>query len=179
MGPAIWAHLDDRCASLLAEALQDETRHSTRIQACGSALRRSASPRRLPRQPHSPRQTSFSGRTSGAIAAALDQDWQSAVGGGWTREHQVLRDRDERLAQLAAVPAPTPEQIFERAELTEREGHEQEALDLYRSASARGHAPQRWQPAACSCFATTPPVWPSSMRPCRLTRCSSMTAAAR
>ena len=140
MGPAIWAQHDD-AASLLAEALQDETAPFDTHPSLRERLATLRQPAQMPAPATCTAADQFLGIDKEPIAAALDQDWRSAVGSGWTREHQVLRDRGQRLAQLAAVPAPTPEQIFERAELTECDGHEQEALDLYRSASAQGHAP--------------------------------------
>ena len=138
MGPEIWAQLDDP-AALLAEVL----RHETQPFDTHPSLRERLAALRQPAQIPAPAAFAAADQLLGAdkrrVAAALDQDWHSAGAGGWSRRHEELRDRHERLAQLAAAPAPSPEQTFERAELTEQEGNEQEALDLYTSAHARGH----------------------------------------
>jgi Zn-dependent protease with chaperone function len=142
MGPAIWADLD-AAASLLAEALQDETAPFDTHPSLRERLATLRQPAQMPAPAALTAADQLLAGDQRQIAAALDSEWQSAVGGGWRREHQVLRNRDNRVAQLASVPAPTPEEVFERAELTKQGGDEQEALDLYRSASERGHLPAR------------------------------------
>jgi Zn-dependent protease with chaperone function len=142
MGPEIWADMD-AAASLLAEVLQDETAPFDTHPSLRERLATLRQPAQVPAAAALTAADQLLASDREQIAAALDRDWQSAVGNGWRREHQVLGDRDRHLAQLASVRAPTPEEIFERAELTERGGDEQQALDLYTCASARGHVPAR------------------------------------
>src|SRR6185436_8368689 len=83
----------------------------------------------------------FLGEDRRRIASALDQKWQSRNGTRWRQQHDELRSARERLARLQAIESPTPEQLFEQAALQAREGHDDRALDLYKSANAAGHVP--------------------------------------
>ena len=139
MGPAIWAQLRRSCRPPGRGASETRQRHSTRIQACGNALRRSASRRRFPRQPHAPRQTSFSVRTSGGsrLHSIRTGTRPGPAGGAAGTRSCATATNDWHSSPLR------PRRVLNRRSngrsSRNSEGNEQEALDLYTSAHARGH----------------------------------------
>jgi hypothetical protein len=139
MGPAIWARLDDP-ASLLAQVLEAETPGYATHPSLRERLGALDQPAQIPPASAFTAADHFLRDDQRQVAAALDEEWQSREADWWNREHRALRDRQKRLSQLAGIPSPSPEQTFELAELTEQEGHEEEAMELYISAHTRGHA---------------------------------------
>ena len=139
MGPDIWTSVEDRNA-LLDELLSAVTRASDTHPALRDRL---ATIGQSPRWPDAPRTTAadeFFGVEKQALADALGKPWRAAREEWWRGRHDEIRSRRRRLAALAELPSPTPEQTFERGELLEQDGHRDEALELYRSASRSGHA---------------------------------------
>jgi Zn-dependent protease with chaperone function len=138
LGPDLWEGVDDR-AELLEHLLDDTAGTDTH-----PVLReRLAALAQQPRWPGPVQVTAvdhFFGSQKRELAAALDKRWQDGPGRKWAKERDAIRTRTERLAQLAALTSPTPEEVFERGALIEEEGDTDAALALYRLAQQHGHA---------------------------------------
>jgi hypothetical protein len=140
MGPDIWATVADR-AQLLAELLEPDTGSADTHPSLRERLARVGHVPQLPAVVTETGADLFLGDDRLLIASTLDQQWRSANAQGWQQRHDAARGARERLARLAAIEAPTPDEMFEHAELLEREGQEPQALERYTSAHAAGHAP--------------------------------------
>jgi Zn-dependent protease with chaperone function len=139
MGPEIWEAVEDP-AELLDRLLAAETAARDTHPALRDRLTALERPARLPGAAPVSAVECFFGSQTPELAAVLDREWQSRHGREWRLQHDEIRARRERLSQLAALPSPTPEETFERGALTEQEGPEDAALDLYQSAFRQGHA---------------------------------------
>ena len=139
MSPEIWRAVN-RDEGLLARLTAGNTRTSDSHPPLRDRLAA------IGQQPHWPRPVQsnaadfFFGPQKRELAAALDREWQGIHGTWWRQRHEVVRQRRDRLATLAALSAPTPGQVFERASLTREEDDENAALELYLAAHRQGHA---------------------------------------
>ena len=73
------------------------------------------------------------------LASRLDHQWTEWNGESWNRHRAKYLDRRATLDRLAAIEAPTADDLFRRAALVETLTGSDEALSLYRSAADRGH----------------------------------------
>lgn len=72
------------------------------------------------------------------ITQAFDERWKDGIAPSWQRRHQEVQEGRRRLAELDAKPELTPQEAFERAELTESCGGDAErALEQFRALHAR------------------------------------------
>jgi Zn-dependent protease with chaperone function len=74
------------------------------------------------------------------LAGRLDDEWMSRNRTLWHEHRAELVQQRTELARLAAVEAPTPDELFTRAELVESLEDAREALPLYERAADQGHA---------------------------------------
>ena len=74
------------------------------------------------------------------LAARLDRDWMVRHGAAWTRRRREYVERQASLARLTALEAPTPDELFARADLLEDFDGEDSALPIYQRAAEQGHA---------------------------------------
>jgi len=74
------------------------------------------------------------------LAGRLDAEWITQHGASWQAHRTEYLERRAALDRLAALESPTPEELFERAEVVEALRGSGEALPLYESAAERGHA---------------------------------------
>jgi len=139
MTPAIWADIDDP-AGLLHELLAFETIGTETHPSLRERLARLNERPQLPVAVTRSAASDFLGSDRQAIASRLDLEWQASQAEAWRRQHDVIRSDRERLARLQTIERPTRDQLFEQAELLEREGHDARALELYTAAHAAGHA---------------------------------------
>ena len=139
LGPELWAAVEDPTRALEG-VLEADTAGDTHPALC----ERLAALQQPPRWPDPVQVTAadyFFGPQKPALAETLDRQWQDAHGETWRKRHDTIRNRRQRLAELAAILSPTPQQILERGLLMEDEGDEDAALDLYLSAYRQGHPP--------------------------------------
>jgi Zn-dependent protease with chaperone function len=73
------------------------------------------------------------------LAGRLDQGWITRNGESWNQHRVEYLDRRATLDRLAAIEAPTPDELFKRAELVETLESSDEALPIYQSAAEQGH----------------------------------------
>jgi hypothetical protein len=73
------------------------------------------------------------------LAAQLDEDWMSRHCEAWRRERAQYVERRATLDRLAALEAPTADELFMRAELLETVNGADRALPLYQRAAELGH----------------------------------------
>ena len=141
MGPGIWRALGERDqANLLDQALRDDPEPWGTHPSLRERLARLGQRAQLPAAVQSTAAEELLAAEQHDIAGQLDDDWSAAHAADWRAEHDDIRGRRTRLAELEALEQPTPPQIFERAALTERTGHDEGALALYRAAFAAGHS---------------------------------------
>ena len=139
MGPEIRDQVDDRQQLLGRVSSADSAAPQThpalrdRLEALGQSAR-------WPAPVALTAADNFLGHEKQALAEALDRLWREAHGERWRTRHDEIRTRRRRLAELSAVPSPTPAQVFERGELLQADGDIDTALDLYRAAHRQGHA---------------------------------------
>jgi hypothetical protein len=138
-GPEIWKDVEDR-DELVARLAGADTRASDTHPSLGDRLRALQQPPAWPGPVELSAAEYFFGDQKKELAAALDERWRGRHGPAWKQRHDEIRKRRDDLAALAAVPSPTPEQMFQRGRLTEVEGGADAALHLYMSAHQRGHA---------------------------------------
>jgi len=74
------------------------------------------------------------------LARRLDEGWIARHGDSWRRHRAEYLERTTTLDRLAAIEMPTPDELFERAELVETLQGSDHALPIYQSASEQGHA---------------------------------------
>ncbi len=140
MGPALqtalWSQAGRGIDEVLGRSGDPEGTHPPlrdRLQAIGLGAER-------PAPPETTAGDALLGAYLATVAAALDRRWQDTHRDRWRARHEVVQTRRARLAQLAAVAAPTPEERFERAELVHHLDGEDGALPHYRNALEAGHA---------------------------------------
>jgi hypothetical protein len=75
-----------------------------------------------------------------ALADQLDRQWHSSTGEFRAQARAEHIDRHARLERLAAIDAPTADQMFDHAELLESLERVDDALPIYSRAAALGHA---------------------------------------
>ena len=142
MGPHLWATTaEPASAELLNGVLDGYTEPGDTHPCLRDRLERLGQPARLPEAVSLSAADHFLGEAKPSVVGELDRDWQAAQAGRWRAQHDRERHDRERLALLAALQAPSPDQIFELAQLTERKGDHDAALSLYRAAHAAGHPP--------------------------------------
>ena len=73
------------------------------------------------------------------LADRHDRRWLAEYGEAWRRQRTEYVDRKTRLARLTAIATPTPDELFERAQLVERFEGIDSALAMYHTAAERGH----------------------------------------
>jgi len=74
------------------------------------------------------------------LAGRLDAEWMTENGASWLAHRTAYLERRATLERLAALESPTPDELFERAEVVETLQGSGEALPLYESAAEQGHA---------------------------------------
>jgi Zn-dependent protease with chaperone function len=74
------------------------------------------------------------------LAGRLDHEWIARYGESWNQHRVEYLDRRATLDRLAAIEAPTPDELFKRAELVETLEGSDQALPIYTSAAAQDHA---------------------------------------
>jgi Zn-dependent protease with chaperone function len=74
------------------------------------------------------------------VADALDRRWMDRNGQSWQEHRAEYLDRTLTLDRLSSIEAPTPDERFKRAELVEILQGADQALPIYQSAAADGHA---------------------------------------
>jgi Peptidase family M48 len=140
MGPGIWTRVaDDDCATLLNNLLEYDTELRDTHPSLRERLARLGQPAALPGIVAVTAADQFLAEQKPPIVDELDRQWQAEQAREWRQQHDALRHDRERLAQVTAIEAPTADDTFERARLTERQGREEAALALYRAAHAVGH----------------------------------------
>ena len=77
------------------------------------------------------------------LARRLDEEWTAGHGGAWHQRRAKYLEQTTTLSRLAAIAAPTPDQLFERAGLVESLHGSDQALPWYQSAAHQGHAAAR------------------------------------
>jgi hypothetical protein len=73
------------------------------------------------------------------LAARLDHEWIARYGESWNQHRAEYLDRRAALDRLTAIETPTPDELFQRAELVETLEGPDQALPIYTSAAAQGH----------------------------------------
>jgi len=73
------------------------------------------------------------------LAAQLDQDWMARYGDAWARQRAEYVERRATLDRLAALEAPTADELFTRADILEILSGADEALPIYQQAAEQGH----------------------------------------
>ncbi len=141
LAPHLWEVIAADANSLLAEALHRFTDSADTHPSLGDRLRALGEEARLPMPCRPSAGDVYLGPQMVVIAAALDADWHEAHAVEWRREHASRRKGRQRLHELGGLEAPTPEELFERGQLTERFEDATSALPHYRAASGRGHSP--------------------------------------
>lgn len=139
MGPDIWSGVEDR-GELVDRLIATDSRPSDTHPTLRDRLR---ALQQLPRWPEPVGVTAleyFFGGQKKELAASFDEEWRAAHGRNWRTRHDEIRKRRERLAQLAALSSPSPDQTYEHGLLTEEEGDVDAALLLYMAAHQRGYA---------------------------------------
>jgi Zn-dependent protease with chaperone function len=74
------------------------------------------------------------------LARRLDERWIARYGDAWRQRRAEYLERTTTLDRLAAIENPTPDEVFERAELVETLHDSDHALPLYQRAAEHGHA---------------------------------------
>lgn len=74
------------------------------------------------------------------LARRLDERWRARHADRWRQHRVAYLERTTTLDRLSAIENPTPDERFERARLVETLHGSDEALPLYQSAAAEGHA---------------------------------------
>jgi Zn-dependent protease with chaperone function len=139
MGPEIWNTAGDR-DELLARLVAGDTGTSDTHPSLRDRLRALRQPPRWPDPVAVTAAEYFFGAQKKELAASFDEAWRDSHGRTWRTRHEEIRKRRERIARLAASSSPSPQETFERGELTEAEGDADAALHLYMSAHQQGHA---------------------------------------
>ena len=139
MSPEIWQTVEDR-TRVLARILSGATEPSDTHPSLRDRLAAIGQTPEWPGPLPSSAADDFFGTRKAEVAGVLDREWQAAQAPDWSRRHDDIRRRRDRVAALSALPSPTPEQTFERGRLIEEDGDEDAALDLYVSAHRQGHA---------------------------------------
>jgi Zn-dependent protease with chaperone function len=137
LGLELWDGVKDR-AQLIDRLLHDDTEPSSTHPALRERLAALKQAARWPAPVTVAAVDYYFGTEKFQVTAALDKQWQEAHGDEWRERHGAIRTTSERLAQLSALPSPTPAETFERGQLLEGEGEDDEALALYRVALQQG-----------------------------------------
>jgi hypothetical protein len=139
MGPEIWNAVDNR-DELLKRLVAADTARSDTHPALRDRLRALQQAPRWPDPVGVTAADHFLGPHKKQVVAALDEEWRHTHGHAWAMRHDEIRRRRERLAQLAALPSPTPAETYERGVLTESDDDFTAALQFYLLAHQDGHA---------------------------------------
>jgi Zn-dependent protease with chaperone function len=140
MGTHLWRAASDQDSDAILKRLlardpgPDDTHHSLeeRLRALGQEAR-------LPERTEQTAADVYLGGETRAIAAQLDATWQASHASEWRAQHAEMRQRRQRLAELAQRRSPTAAEIFERGELLERLEGQERALPHYHAAVDAGH----------------------------------------
>jgi Zn-dependent protease with chaperone function len=79
------------------------------------------------------------GRTLEKLAQQFDRQWLSENGESWHRLHAEYSEQTRRLERLSRLESPTPDEMFQRAELLETLERPDEALPIHERAAQLGH----------------------------------------
>jgi Zn-dependent protease with chaperone function len=141
LAPHLWDVIAADANGLMAQALQRVTDPADTHAALGDRLRALGEEASLPMPCKPTAGDVYLGPHMAVIAAALDADWHATHAVEWRREHAERRKGRQRLADLAGLAAATPEELFERGQLSERFEDATRAFPHYCAASDRGHTP--------------------------------------
>jgi len=133
---ALWIRPQPGIQAILDRGADPEGTHPPlrdRLQAIGQGAER-------PGAPETTAGEALLGPYVAVVAASLDRSWQDTHGDRWRAQHDEVGSRRRRLVELAALAAPTPEELFERAGLAHHLDGEDAALPHYRAALEGGHA---------------------------------------
>jgi Zn-dependent protease with chaperone function len=139
MGLGLWTAIPADCG-LVEQLLKQETTPVDTHPSLGDRLSALGEPVRFFPHPARTAGDVYLGSQRDVLVAALDARWQTAHRAEWRRQHDLLRERRVRLRALTALMEPSPNDIFERAQLIEGFDGGDCALPHYREALARGHA---------------------------------------
>jgi Zn-dependent protease with chaperone function len=125
---------------LLTSLLDHETEPGDTHPSLRERLARFDEPIRIPPSIASSAGRELLGPELEKLARLLDEEWLAYHGESWRRNRAQHVERTARLDRLAAIETPTPDELFERAELVEMLHGPVHALPIYQSAAERGHA---------------------------------------
>ncbi|HEX5106999.1 MAG TPA: M48 family metallopeptidase [Vicinamibacterales bacterium] len=74
------------------------------------------------------------------LANQLDDDWDTRHGKSWRERRAAYVERRATVDRLSSIEIPTADELFMRGELVEDLDGSDEALPIYQSAAAQGHA---------------------------------------
>jgi len=74
------------------------------------------------------------------LTRRLDEGWLARHGEAWRQHRAEYLERTTTLDRLTTIEAPSPGELFERAELVETLHGSDQALPIYQSAAEQGHA---------------------------------------
>jgi Zn-dependent protease with chaperone function len=97
-------------------------------------------PVRIPPPIQSPAGHELLGPVFDTLARRLDEGWTAQYGGTWHSHRAEYLERTATLNRLATIEVPSPDELFERAELVESLQSSDHALPIYQSAADQGHA---------------------------------------
>ncbi|MFZ5723387.1 MAG: M48 family metalloprotease [Pseudomonadota bacterium] len=111
----------ERQRDFLAAALQRITDHADTHPALTDRLRAmGVDPATVapPAPASEPAALAWFGRNLLAVQQQLDREWREQVGNHWQQRHDYLQERAQRLAELAALPAPSVDEDWESLSIT-------------------------------------------------------------
>ena len=126
----------DQLAAIVARDTEpDDTHPSFRER-----LAHLGEPMRIPPPIASSAGQDLFGRELETLARRLDDNWIARHGESWRQQRADHLERTATLVRLAAIEMPTPDELFERAQLVEDLHGSDHALPIYQSAADQGHA---------------------------------------
>jgi Zn-dependent protease with chaperone function len=126
-------------AEVLDEILSSDTEPSTTHPSMTERLERLGEPGRTPPPLERSAGEELLGPELGRLADRHDRRWFVENGEAWRQRRTEYVDRRTRLDRLAALATPTPDELFENAELVEVLEGIDEALPIYQAAAEQGH----------------------------------------
>jgi Zn-dependent protease with chaperone function len=138
--PELWSTFANEASVLLEEQLADGTDPCDTHPSLRDRLDAIEGEPRLPPLPAQTAGDVYVGGYLESVATALDARWLASHGTKWRAEQDALSRSRQRLRELAALQAPTPDEMFERGELADQLEGIDCALPHYRAAFDRGHA---------------------------------------
>jgi Zn-dependent protease with chaperone function len=123
---------------LLARLLEDETTEADTHPCLRERLQATGEEARLPPRPTVPAGQVYLGAYLDVLAERLDRMWQEREGTGWRERNSRHCRALGRLAELAARPALSADELHERGSLLAELGRPDEALAAWQAAHATG-----------------------------------------